>query len=149
MDSTSAPQFIEHINHSITYTPFDFKWIPCSPRFIVSGQTPRAKGIVQIYRMKEGALELVHEFVQGNGYKCSTFGASSLTNRELALGDFDGNVSIIDLEKGKPSFQVKGHKSIINSIDGIGGSGNIGPAELLTGSRDGKLRYYILYYRNC
>jgi WD repeat-containing protein 92 len=138
MDSINAPQFIEHISHSITYTPFDFKWIPCSPRFVVVGQTPRAKGIIQIYKLKEGKIELINEWIQGGGYKCSTFGASSLTNRELAIGDFDGNISIIDIETGTSKFQVKGHKSIINSIDGVGGSGNIGPAEIITGSRDGK-----------
>lgn len=142
MNSTSAPQFIEHISHSVTYTPFDFKWIPCSARFSVIGQTPRAKGIFQIYKMNEGKLEIINEIVQGNGYKCSTFGASSLTNRELAVGDFDGNVSILDLEKGKPNFNVKGHNSIINTIDGIGGFGNIGPAEIITGGRDGSAKIW-------
>jgi WD40 repeat protein len=142
MDSINAPQFLEHISHSVTYTPFDFKWIPSSPRFVVVGQTPKAKGIIQIYKMKDGKIENTHEWIHGGGYKCSTFGASSITNREIALGDFDGNVSIIDIETGKPSFQVKGHKSIINTIDGIGGSGNIGPAEIVTGSRDGNFIFY-------
>lgn len=61
MDSVSAPQFLEHISHSLTYTPFEFKWIPCSPRFMVVGQTPRAKGIIQLYKMREGNIELSHE----------------------------------------------------------------------------------------
>lgn len=137
MDSINAPQFLEYVNHSLTYTPFDFKWIPCSPRFIVAGQTPKAKGILQVYKMKEGKLEIIQEWVKGNGYKCSTFGASSITNRELAVGDFDGKMSILDIETGKSTFEVHEHKSIINTIDGIGGSGNIGPAEILTGGRDG------------
>jgi hypothetical protein len=54
------------------------------------------------------------------------------------MGDFNGNLIIIDLEKGKESFSVKAHKSIINGIDGIGGTGNIGPAEIITAGRDGK-----------
>lgn len=61
MDSINAPQLIEHINHSVTFTPFEFKWIPCSPRFIVAGQTPRAKGILQVYKMNEGKLEILNE----------------------------------------------------------------------------------------
>ena len=61
MDSINAPQFLEHINHSLTYTPFEFKWVPCSPRFIIAGQTPKARGILQIYRMREGKLELSQE----------------------------------------------------------------------------------------
>lgn len=61
MDTTNAPQVIEHINHSVLYTPFEVKWIPSSPRFIVCGQTPSAKGIIQIYQMNQGKLELVNE----------------------------------------------------------------------------------------
>ncbi len=61
MDSINAPQLLEHISHSVTYTPFDFKWIPCSPRFVCLGQTPKAKGIIQIYKMKEGQIENTHE----------------------------------------------------------------------------------------
>jgi hypothetical protein len=30
MDSTEAPQIIEHINKSISYTPYDAKWVPFS-----------------------------------------------------------------------------------------------------------------------
>jgi len=78
------------------------------------------------------------------GIKCGTFGASSFTNRELAMGDFNGNLTIIDLEKGKESFSVKAHKSIINGIDGIGGTGNIGPAEIITAGRDGKKRNSLI-----
>lgn len=137
MDSLNAPQIIEHINHSLSYTPFDVKWIPCSAKFAVVGQTPRAKGIIQIYGMNQGKLELINEFIKESGFKCSTFGASTFTNRELACGDYDGNLHIFDLEKGQSSFSVKAHKSIINSIDGIGGTGNIGSAEIITAGRDG------------
>ena len=89
--------------------------------------------------MKEGKIDVIQEWVKGSGYKCGSFGASSITNREIAVGDFDGNLSIIDIETGKPTFQVKAHNSVINCIDAIGGSGNIGPAEIVTGSRDSKL----------
>lgn len=71
------------------------------------------------------------------GYKCCTFGASSFTSRELAVGDYNGNLNIYDLEKCESSFSVKAHKSIMNGIDGIGGTGNIGPAEIITAGRDG------------
>jgi WD40 repeat protein len=138
MDSTNAPQIIEHINESLTYTPFDVKWIPSSAKIVVAGQTPRAKGILQIYQLNQGKLELVNEFNKEYGIKCCTFGASSFTSRELACGDYEGNLTIYDLEKGQPSYTIKkAHKSIINAIDGIGGTGNIGPAEIITAGRDG------------
>ena len=61
MDTLNAPQIIEHISHSLNYTPFDVKWIPCSAKFVVVGQTPSAKGIIQTYQMNEGKLELLTE----------------------------------------------------------------------------------------
>ena len=39
---------------------------------------------------------------------------------------------------------MKGHKEIINSIDAVGGLGiGEGAPEIVTGSRDGELRFYL------
>ena len=53
-----------------------------------------------------------------------------------------------DLDKLElPVYSVKGHESIINTIDGVGGLGIGGGApEIVTGSRDGK---YILKWMKC
>ena len=44
--------------------------------------------------MNKGKLEIVSEFQKEYGFKCSTFGASSLSSRDLAVGDFEGNLII-------------------------------------------------------
>lgn len=42
-----------------------------------------------------------------------------------------------------PVYSVKGHKEIINTIDGIGGLGiGEGAPEIVTGSRDGESVYF-------
>ena len=143
VDTLNAPQIIEHISKPLNYTPFDVKWLPCSAKIVVTGQTPRAKGIIQIYQMNKGQLELVSEFQKEYGFKCSTFGAASLSSRDLAVGDFEGNLIIYDLVKGTPNYQIKkAHKSIINAMDAIGGTGNIGPAEIITAGRDGSAKIW-------
>ena len=38
MDSTAAPQLIEHILQPLTFTPFDVKWLPKSAKLAVLGQ---------------------------------------------------------------------------------------------------------------
>ena len=44
-------------------------------------------------------------------------------------------------------YSVKAHDQIINALDGIGGLGIGGGApELVTGSRDGKLTIYIMWF---
>lgn len=48
MDTTDAPQMMEHIHKSITFTPNDTRWVPCSARFVVTGIHPRAKGALVV-----------------------------------------------------------------------------------------------------
>jgi len=45
MDTTEAPQILEHATESLALTPFDVKWIPASARFCLFGQSPSAKGV--------------------------------------------------------------------------------------------------------
>ncbi len=74
------------------------------------------------------------------GFKCGTFGISPSNQQQLALGDFEGNLMILDLEKEAVTFQTQAHKEIVNCIDGIGGLDvGYGAPELVTGGRDGKL----------
>lgn len=41
-------------------------------------------------------------------------------------------------------YSVKAHKEIINTIDGVGGLGiGEGAPEIVTGSRDGKSKYFM------
>jgi len=56
-------------------------------------------------------------------------------------------LNIYDLEKCQSSFSVKAHSSIINNMDAIGGTGNIGPAEIVTAGRDGMYSFHL--YRLC
>ena len=47
-----------------------------------------------------------------------------------------------------PVYSVKGHKEIINAIDGVGGLGiGEGAPEIVTGSRDG--RWYTMDFFLC
>lgn len=48
MDTTDAPQIIEHIHKAVQYTPYDVKWVPCSSRLVSMGIQPNAKGILQV-----------------------------------------------------------------------------------------------------
>jgi hypothetical protein len=87
MDTTDAPQIIEHINKQINYTPYDNKWVPFSKRFVAMGIHPNAKGALQVYELNKGELELVVDVTKPNGIKCGTFGASSIEERHLATGN--------------------------------------------------------------
>ena len=48
MDTTDAPQIIEHINKSVTFSPYVTRWIPCSARFVALGQFPKATGAMKV-----------------------------------------------------------------------------------------------------
>ena len=144
MDTTDAPQIIEHINKSIAYTPYDTKWIPMSARFVSLGIHPNAKGALNIFQLNHGDLQTISETKSENGIKCGTFGASTIEERHLATGDHVGKLIIYDLENiDKPVFSQKAHASIINAIDGCGGMEiGYGAPEIVTGGRDGCVRLW-------
>lgn len=144
MDTTDAPQIIEHIQKSINFTPYDTKWIPMSAQFVCLGIHPNAKGALQILQLNKGALEIVTDSQQANGIKCGTFGSSPIEERHLATGDHVGKLCIYDLERiSSPIYSQQAHKSIINAIDGIGGlEVGYGAPEIVTGGRDGCVRLW-------
>ncbi|XP_045405707.1 dynein axonemal assembly factor 10 isoform X2 [Lemur catta] len=144
MSAFEKPQIIAHIQKGLNYTVFDCKWVPCSAKFVTMGNFARGTGVIQLYEIQHGDLKLLREIEKAKPIKCGTFGAASLQQRYLATGDFGGNLHIWNLEAPEtPVYSVKGHKEIINTIDGIGGLGiGEGAPEIVTGSRDGTVKVW-------
>eukprot|EP00158_Paraphelidium_tribonemae_P003373 Partr_v1_DN26078_c0_g1_i1_m263 putative WD repeatcontaining protein len=139
------PQILSYISLSLNYTPFDVKWIPGTARIIIVGQHARGAGVVQVYEMNEGKLELISQDDKAAAIKCLTFGYSSQAAPQFATGDFTGRLQLWDVERLKvPIWSHTGHEQVINCIDGIGGSGgaNAGAPEIATGGRDGFVRVW-------
>lgn len=148
MDVSSSPQLIEHISHSVPFTPFDIHWVPCSAKVVTVGNYARGSGAIQVHELSgpsASSLSLVQNQDTQHGIKCSTFGASLFENRHLSTGNYNGDLIIYDLEQlSKPVYKVSSaHSSLINSIDGCGGL-NVGSGspEIVTGSRDGCVRVW-------
>lgn len=143
MYSTDAPQFIEHVNMGLNFTPSDVKWIPMSSRFVAMGQKPNGQGAVNVYEIRPSETKCVQEWTRPSGVKCGTFGASFLEDRHLAYGDYSGNVVVLDLNTNQAIWETKGHEKIVNCIDGCGGLNiGYGAPEILTGSRDGCVKLW-------
>eukprot|EP00961_Rhodomonas_salina_P038339 515612-Rhodomonas_salina.1 len=98
MDTTDKPQLVEHIHKSLTLTVNDVKWVPCSARFALLGTQPRGTGALQVYALNHGKLEPMMETEKQHGFKCGTFGASSLEERHFATGDYEGRLAVWNLE---------------------------------------------------
>lgn len=85
---------------------------------------------VKVYQLQGAELKLVKEVEKPSSFKCGTFGASTLSERQLATGNFVGKLQIWDIEStGQPLFDVQAHASIVNALDGCGGQ--VGPASHL------------------
>lgn len=138
---------IAHIEKSLDYSVFDVKWIPCSAKFVVIGSKPKGTGILQVFELNKGELDKVKELERPKSFKCCSFGASRLRDRQLAIGDFVGNLAVFDMERlGEPVYQVdKAHDGIVNTMDAIGGTTiNCGAPEIVTGGRDGSVKVWDL-----
>ena len=78
MDTTDAPQIIEHIHQNVDFTPYETRWVPCSARMVALGIAPRGHGVLKTYELSKGDLKEVQNKQWANGFKCGTFGASSI-----------------------------------------------------------------------
>ena len=72
----------------------DVKWVPCSARFALLGCHARGTGALQVYALNHGKLEIMCETEKQQGFKCGTFGASSLEERHFATGDYEGRLAV-------------------------------------------------------
>jgi WD40 repeat protein len=143
-------QIITHVTKQLSYTPFDVKWLPCSAKFLVLGQLPRGSGIVQVYELNANSVDLIKETEKPVAFKACTMGASNVSSRHLATGDFNGRLCIWDLERlEQPLYSTQAHEQIINCMDGAGGLGlHTGPPEVVTGSRDGCVKVWDVRVRD-
>jgi len=127
-------------------TLFDCRWVPCSTRFVVAGTHTKGHGILNVYTISE--TEKLEQSAtierKRHPFKCITFGATQLSERNPATGDFDGNINVWDIENKIPVWSAKGHSSIINSIDGAIGDelSNTEEHLVVTGSRDGSVKIW-------
>lgn len=83
------------IEKPLNYSIFDVKWIPCSAKFVVLGSRPKGTGVLEIYELNDDKADLVKEIEQKVSIRCGTFGATSIRDSHLALGDFNGKLSVL------------------------------------------------------
>lgn len=83
------------IEKSLNYSIFDVKWVPCSAKFVVIGSKPKGTGVVEIYELNDDKADLVKEIERKVSLRCGTFGATSIRDSHLALGDFNGKLSVL------------------------------------------------------
>ena len=144
-DISLVPKIKTLISKKLNYTPYNIHWLPYSSKVIITGEIYNSKGIIQIYNLIKGRLCLDVEYIRPFPSKCSTFGISSFSSYDFALGDFEGNFQILNLEKGIANYDIKkAHEGIIHGIDAIGGKNGIGPPEIVTGGKDGMVKIWDL-----
>ena len=143
MDTTEAPQMIEHLSRSINYTPYEVKWLPQTSRFLLCGEYPKATGVIELHQLTKGELKVISKIDNKRGVKTGTFAASPSNNLCFAFGDLEGKLSIMDMEKQKTFWSVQAHTDLVNSVDGAGADGcGYGPSEIVSGGRDGCVRLW-------
>lgn len=135
MDKLSKPQIIIHREKQVNYQLKDCQWIHDSAKFTAVGGKPNMKGVINIYGLDEKGIQTVQEYEKPVAIECATFQSSSINRRHLAIGNYGGELEIVDLEhSAKSIYTVKAHQGLIYCIDGIGGLGiGCGAPELVTG----------------
>ena len=123
------------------------RWLPGTAKFVALGCHARGTGTLQLYELDGAALGLAAEAEQRAALKCGCVlgggggGDASSTHQQLiALGNFDGQLQLVDAERlgsgGEPMWRVQAHAGIVNGLDAFGGQvccwASFGSALLLT-----------------
>ncbi|ESS30349.1 putative WD repeat-containing protein 92 [Toxoplasma gondii GAB2-2007-GAL-DOM2] len=144
MDTKDAPQLIEHIHHSVAYTPFVTRWVPQTAKLLILGETPRGTGMLSLCSLEESSLSIVTKNEeQRSSFKSAVTYKSRSGATCIAAGHLDGSMTLWDLENlREPITKIKAHKASVNSIDLCGPSsgkadGQQSRAMIATGSADG------------
>jgi WD40 repeat protein len=75
-----------------------------------------------VYELDGAELASTSSIESGSGYKCSSFGAASISEPCLAVGGFDGKLQLWDLEAPRvPLWDTQAHSGIVNGMDAFGG----------------------------
>lgn len=89
------PFIFTHIEHLVNYNIFDIKWIPESAKFAVLGGKSNGAGIINIFELNDGKLELLTEICRKRILKCGSFNYDSPFKNHLTVADFDGTLQIL------------------------------------------------------
>ena len=96
----NKPQILTYAEKSLNYTVHCARWVPSSSRFVALGERPRGTGAFQVYELEVGdkgpEIKCLVDSEKTGAFRCGTFAASD--SRQIAVGDFLGKMSIIDLE---------------------------------------------------
>lgn len=84
-----------HIKHVENFSVFDTKWIPQTAKFVAIGGRANATGLIKVYEMNGGQIDVVREINKKDTFKCAAFGLSRTQNAYLAIGDFGGALQIM------------------------------------------------------
>jgi len=99
-----------------------------------------------VFELNGLEARLTGEGRHASGLKCSTFGASALTDRSLAAGSAAGELTVWDLERPEagPTWCAAAHVGAVCALDGVGGAarGAHGAPELATAGQDGALHVW-------
>lgn len=89
------PFMFSHIKHMENFSVFDTKWIPQTAKFVAIGGRANATGLIKVYEMNGGQIDVVREINRKDTFKCAAFGLSRTKNAYLAIGDFGGALQIM------------------------------------------------------
>lgn len=129
--------FLSVAEKSVDSQIFSLSWIPSSARFCTVGTDIKGKGKISIYSLNGREIVETESVSVDNNLRCSTLETGDTLNRQMATGDFSGNLAVWDLETMKQEKSVNAHSDVLTCISSSKSFSNI-----LTGGRDGEVKLW-------
>ena len=101
-----------------SYTPLSSKWMPQSNRFVSVGSYKDGKGVISIQELDQDLnCRTIRNLEFDSGFRCCSFGVEPKALRRLVTGQYNGNVSVFDLEHPQTPVWSAKEDTLINSVD--------------------------------
>ena len=106
------------------------RWLPGTAKLLALGCYARGTGTLQLYELDGASLELAAEAEQPASLKCACVlsggsGAGSTKQQLIALGNFDGQLQLMDADRlgssSEPLWRVQAHAGVVNGLDACDG----------------------------
>jgi len=122
----------------VDFTALSLAWIPSSARIISIGAHQKGHGVLSVFALVGRELQKTSTVKADRPLRCGTFDLGDPQEREFCCGDFNGGLSVWDVETLSQTEQINAHADVLNSLAG----GGVGSSELLTGGRDGEVKLW-------
>ena len=126
----------------VVFSPLKGLWVPHSDRLVVVGAYPDGKGAFSVRKVDQDLrIQPLRDVEKASGFRCAAMGVQPSVLRQVVTGQYNGQVSLWDLDHLQSPVWSGKHSQLVNSVH-CGDSKSSTRPEILSSCRDGTVNLW-------